>query len=99
MLYLAKPGLKLSSKPMSICQSSFSALSPTCLPFPRGASLWEQKEVSTQHARCWIGCYFSRPSGPNPAQGGVGGTLGTGHAGLGEGQNFLYFIHLQLGHQ
>lgn len=65
---------------------------PPCLCHPHGARPgWGQKEVSTQHARCWIGCYFSRPTGPDPARGGGGGLWGQDMQGRGGGQNFPVF--------
>lgn len=58
-----------------------------------------QKEVSTQDTCCWIACYFSRPTGPDLARGGVGVSEDrTCRAGVGA-QNFLCFTHLQVGHQ
>lgn len=61
--------------------------------------MWGQKEVSTQQARCWIGCYFSRPTTPNLAQDGVWALWGQDMQVWGRGQNFLYLIHLQVDHQ
>lgn len=75
--------------PMSSSLPHSLAHLPSCVTPPHGARpMWGQKEVSTQHARCWIGCYFSRSTGPNPAQGGGGGS-GDRTCRAGErGQNF-----------
>lgn len=100
MLYLADPGLKASSTTVSICLSSSPSRPPTPCPPPHGAHpTWGQKEVSTRHTRCWIGCYFSRPTGPDLAQGGVGGSGDRTCREEGGGRIFLCFIHLQVGHQ
>lgn len=50
--------------------------------------MWGQKEVSTKHTRCWIGCYFSRPMGPDLAQGGGGRFWGQDMQGWGEREEF-----------
>ena len=71
--------------------SSLARLPPRVFP-PCGASPRRgQKEVSTQHARCWIGCYFSRPTGPNPAQGRGGGSGDRTCRAEERGQNFPVF--------
>lgn len=88
MLYLAKSGLKSVSKSVSTCCSPTLHVSPH---HGGACPMWGQKEVSTQQARCWISCYFSRPTRPNLAQDGVQGALGTGHAGLGQGSEFPVF--------
>lgn len=88
-LYLPCPGLKLLY--LHLCPAP--AQPPACLPVrpsPRRRPLCGQKEVSTQHARCWIGCYFSRSTGPNPAQGVGGSGDRTCRAGA-RGQNFPVF--------
>lgn len=83
VLYLPKPWIKTLSE--ACIQPAF----PHVSPFSRGARPpWGQKEVSTQHARCWIGCYFSRPTGPDPAQGGGGGLWGQDMQGWGERAEF-----------
>nr|KAF6355356.1 hypothetical protein mMyoMyo1_011518 [Myotis myotis] len=76
----------LSTFVSSACPAPWPA-SP-CRPSPRRPSHWGQKEVSTQHARCWIGCYFSRSTGPNPAQGGGRGLWGQDMQGWGERAEF-----------
>lgn len=96
MAYQAKPGLKTFFKSVSTCCSP----SPPSVSRHHGACpMWGQKEVSTQQARCWIGCYFSRPTRPNLAQDGVRALWGQDMQVWGGGQNFLYLIHLQLDHQ
>lgn len=83
------PGLKLLTQPGSVHLSS--SVSHHISPSPRRLSHAGQKEVTTQYARCWIGCYFSRPTGPDPARGGGGGSGDrTCRAGWG-GQNFPVF--------
>lgn len=100
MLYLGKPSIKTLYP--SLCPPACAASPPAfhhMSPSPQHSPMRRQKEVSTQHARCWIGCYFSHPTGPNSARGWGLGAPGTGHAGLGGGRIFLCFICLQLGHQ
>lgn len=93
MLYLAKPWIKTPYP--SLCPSTSPAPQPTShhvSPPPDGAwPMCRQKEVSTQHARCWIGCYFSRPTGPDLARGGGGGLWGQDMQGGWAGQNFPVF--------
>lgn len=90
ILYLPKPWIKT---PYKACVQLPALLpSPPSLhvsPPPRGVCpWWGQKEVSTQHARCWIGCYFSRPTGPTQPRVGVGAS-GDRTCRAGErGQNF-----------
>lgn len=91
ILYLSIPGLKLLTH-ACVQQPAQLSIPPSphrVFPTPHGdRPMWGQKEVSTQHARCWIGCYFSHPVGPNPAQGGGGGLWGQDMQGWRERAEF-----------
>lgn len=56
--------------------------------------MWGQKEVSTQQARCWISCYFSRPTRPNLAQDGVRGHWGQDMQVWGRGVRFSCILSI-----
>lgn len=88
-----RPGLKLFIQARVQLPVQPPLPPSTLSPPPHGACPTRgQKEVSTQHARCWIGCYFSRPTGPDPARGGGGGLWGQDmQGGVGGGQNFPVF--------
>lgn len=84
------PGLK-PSEPVPIRREHVPHL-PPCLSRSHGARPLVGTEGSEHTAsRCWISCYFSRPTGPQPARVGVGGSGDrTCRAGVG-GQNFPVF--------
>lgn len=87
-LYLATPGLKSFAKSVSACPRP---IHPSAFPSPRRLSHVRTEGAEHTANRCWIGCYFSRPTRPNPAQDGVRGHWGQDMQVWGRGSEFPVF--------